>query len=317
MSQTDDIKQEAINLGFDLVGVTDASPLDSSHIERLKVWLSAGCAAQMTYMQRNFGKRINPGRLLEDAKSIVCVALNYHRQKRKAGQTDSASSQGRVANYAQFEDYHPFMKNLLRSLADFITKAAPTTPTFKICVDSVPIVERAFAQRAGLGFIGKNHMLINPRTGPEILLGEIITDIKLDPDKPMTTQCAACNKCIDACPTAALTPDKPLDVRKCISYLTIEHKGEIAPDLAEKISDRIFGCDNCILACPYYENAPWRKNKSFEHHPERAALEPNEILILSETDFNLRFANSPIKRASLKTLKRNANICLSNADQRI
>ena len=299
MSLAEQIKDKAIELGFDAVGITDASPLNAEQYGLLADWLAAGCAGQMSYMQRNLPCRTNPANLLENAKSVICVALNYTQPK----------LHGRIATYACYEDYHPFMKKLLRKL---IASVAGPNHKYKICVDSVPLAERALAVRAGLGFIGKNHMLINPELGPHIFLGEIITDLKLPTDQPHTGQCKNCDKCIQACPTAALSADAGFDARKCISYLTIEHKGPIPAALAEKIGDRLFGCDQCVLACPYYKDAPVCKNKDLKFHSGRASLATEPIRNMTESQFASEFADSPIRRLGLEGLKRNARICIAN-----
>ena len=271
MSLAEDIKQKALELGFDLVGITNASLIDAKQVKLLADWLKAGYAGQMNYMHRNFQKRINPAKLLEGAQSVICVALNYTPSETQPKSTEPDVPTGRVANYAQYKDYHSFIKQRLRKLTEFIISIADEDVSFKICVDSAPLAERALAARAGLGFIGKNHILINPELGPQIFLGEIVTTMKLQTDKPITGNCSDCNKCIDACPTGALGADGQFDANKCISYLTIEHsqggrpsaKGEIPEQLAEKIGDRLFGCDECVLACPYQQSAPVCKNAEF------------------------------------------------------
>jgi epoxyqueuosine reductase len=312
MSLSQDIKNKALELGFDLAGITDASPIDTEQAGLLSDWLNNGYAADMNYMLRNLEKRIDPAKLLDNAKSVICVGLNYKPPKHKPKLTHTTTLMGKVANYAQYEDYHPFIKKQLRKLTDFIVSMTETGHKFKICVDSAPLAERALAARAGLGFIGKNHMLINPELGPQILLGEIITTLKLPTDKPITTECPNCKKCIDACPTGALGPDGRFDASKCISYLTIEHKDRISPELAEKIGNRLFGCDECILVCPYYEDAPSCKNELFKFHPERAQLDLDWALNLNQQNFKVKFADSPIKRTGLERLKRNAGICNEN-----
>ena len=312
MSLAQDIKQKALELGFDLVGITDASPIDAKQIEFLANWLKSGFAGQMDFMHRNFEKRINPARLFEDAESVIAVGLNYKPPKQKQTPKNRTAPAGKVANYAQYEDYHLFIKKQLRKLIDFVGPIAGTCDKFKICVDSAPLAERALAARAGLGFIGKNYMLINPKLGPQILLGEIITTVKLQSDKPITSNCSNCDRCINACPSGALRADGQFDANKCVSYLTIEFKGQIPADLADKIADRLFGCDECVLACPYQENAPVCKNQQFKFYDDRAELNLEEILNLTEEQFETRFADSVIKRLGLAGLQRNARICLAN-----
>ena len=312
---TQEIKHKAIELGFDLIGITDASPIDNWQTELLSRWLKSGCAAQMSYLHRNFEKRTHPAILLENAQSVICVTLNYKPPTQKPKKPEPSVTMGKVASYAQYEDYHPFIKTRLRKLTEFMSSIAGRQHKFKICVDSVPLAERSLAQRAGLGFIGKNHMLINPTLGPQIFLGEIITTIKLSTDKPITENCSNCDKCIRACPTHALAPDGQFDANKCISYLTIEHKGPIIPALAKKTSDRIFGCDECVLACPYQKHAPVYKNKQLKFYNNRTCLDLNRILILTQREFDTEFFDSTIKRSGLERLKRNAQICLENINR--
>ncbi len=325
MSLAQDIKRKAIELGFDLVGVTGAWPIDAEQVEFLTGWLRSGYAGQMNYLHRNFEKRINPAKLLENARSVICVGLNYKPPKQKKKPANPVAPMGRIASYAQYEDYHVIIKKQLQKLIEFITTIAGREHKFKTCVDSAPLAERALAARAGLGFIGKNHILINPTLGPQIFLGEIVTTLKLSTDKyhglpardttakMAVVHCSNCDNCIDACPTGALGPDGQFDANKCISYLTIEYKGQISPDLAEKIGDRLFGCDECVLACPYQENAPVCKNKQFNFYNDRTNLNLQEILEMSEGRFQARFADSVILRPGLDRLKRNAQNCLMNS----
>ncbi len=315
MSLSKEIKLKAIELGFDLVGITDASPIDTRQVEMFSRWLKSGCAGQMSYLHNNFDKRTQPALLLENAQSVICAGLNYKPPKQNPKQPDITVPTGRVASYAQYEDYHPFIKERLYKLTEFIGSAGGQRHKFKICVDSVPLAERSLAARAGLGFIGKNRMLINPQLGPQIFLGEIITTIKLSTDKPIKQNCSNCDKCIGVCPTHALTPDGQFDANKCINYLTIEYKGRIPPELAEKTGDRIFGCNECVIACPYQNNAPVRKNKQFKLYNNRARLDLSRILNLTQQDFDAEFADSAIRRSGLERLKRNARICLENINR--
>jgi len=312
MNLSQEIKHKAIELGFDLIGITDASPLDTRHIELLRDWLKSGCAGQMSYLHNNFEKRTQPALLLENAQSVICVGLNYKPPKQNPKQPSPTVPTGKVASYAQYEDYHPFIKERLRKLTVFISSAGERQHKFKICVDSVPLAERSLAYKAGLGFIGKNRMLINPTLGPQIFLGEIITTLKLSTDNPITHKCSNCDKCITACPTSALTPDGQFHANKCINYLTIEYKGRIPSDMAKKIGDRIFGCNECIIACPYQKNAPTCRNKQFKLYNNRAKLDIRRILNLTQQDFDAEFTDSTIKRSGLERLKRNARICLDN-----
>jgi epoxyqueuosine reductase len=352
MNLTDEIKSKALELGFDLVGITHAGPIDSGQVKIFQSWLESGCAGQMAYMHNNFDKRTNPSQLVENAQSIIIVGLNYNpSEKVRLNRTQH----GQIASYACYEDYHNFIKKRLRELADFIVahdayneKWIPARvyplgagmtesstqinkrvtsneqrAAMKICVDSVPLAERALAVRAGLGFIGKNHMLINPELGCKIFLGEIITDLKLEIEEPSNTDrvrciapeestlCSSCDKCIMVCPTGALRQDGLFDAGKCINYLTIEHKGEIPLELSEKIGNKLFGCEDCINICPYQKNAPVCRNKQFKFYPERAQINPEEILNWDENLFKEKFSDSPVYRTGLDRVKRNAQICLT------
>ena len=312
------IKQKALALGFDLVGITDAAPLSADCLSRLLAWLDAGYAGTMTWMQNNLEKRVNPAKLLPGAKSVIVVALNYKTSQQplslraQRAQRSNLNHSGLVAAYAQYEDYHPFIKKLLRQLADFIIAQTGPGFKFKICVDSAPLFERALALKAGLGFIGKNHMLINPCIGPQILLGELITNLPLVCDKHIEESCPKCDKCVESCPTGALRPDGFFDASRCISYLTIESAHEIPADIAPKIGNRLFGCCECLLVCPYHQNAPSCANSQFAHYHDHAELNLDEILNLTESQFQSKFADSPLLRAGLPRLKHIAKICLNN-----
>jgi epoxyqueuosine reductase len=308
MSIDEKIKYKAIELGFDLVGLTDAGAIDARQVEYFEQWLCKGFAGQMSYMHRNLDKRINPTGLLENARSVIVTGLNYNRPG-FAPQINAGS--GRVASYACYQDYHQFIRERLYKLVDFISSLTDEDLRFKVCVDSAPIAERALAQRAGLGFIGKNRMLIKPNIGCKIYLGEIITTLELPPDESISAECSDCNQCIKACPTGALRHDEQFDASKCINYLTIEYKGQVPDELAKKIGDRLFGCEDCINACPYQKHAPLCRNEEFKFHTEQEFLNLNDILVLNEDSFNAKFKDSPIKRLGLEGLKRNAKICLA------
>jgi epoxyqueuosine reductase len=313
MDYTNTIKQQALVLGFDLVGVTAADVLEDAQRKHFVQWLAKGNAAGMDYLRNNIEKRFDPDKLLEGAKSILCVALNY-----KPSQSIPAGP-CRIADFALYEDYHEFIKQRLRVLAEFITQTvSEKSVQFKICVDSVPLAERALAQRAGLGWIGKNKSLIHPEFGCQLLLGELITTAELTPDEPFRENlCGDCVQCLRVCPTGALSDDDTFDGRKCISYLTIEHKGDIPSQLADKIGSRLFGCDQCISVCPFHKKAPTCSNKEFQFSHRRTTLRPENILNWIQEDFDSHFNNSSIKRLGLERLQRNAKICMENRPDRV
>lgn len=311
------INRKALDLGFDLVGITDTSSLPTSCFDRLAAWVDSGYAGQMTWMHQSIEKRVNPASLLPGAQSVIVVGLNYKPSSSlRAERSIAKQSQhfGNVASYARYEDYHPFIKKQLRKLVDFLIQTAGPGLKFKICVDSSPLLERALAERAGLGFIGKNHMLINPTFGPQLFLGEIISnlDLRVTNHEPRVTNCGSCDKCIAACPTGALRPDGRFDATKCISYMTIESAPEIPHDLAPRIGNHLFGCSQCLLACPYQQKAPSCSNTQFTYYPDRAQLNLNDILNLTEDQFQIKFAGSTILRPGLTRLKTTAKICLNN-----
>jgi epoxyqueuosine reductase len=314
MSLEDDIKKKAIELGFDLVGITDASSIDARQVELFTAWLNSGFAGQMNYMHKNLNRRFNPAEFLDNARSIIVVGLNYKTPKQKLTPLLQKNPTGKIVSYAQYEDYHPFIEKLLHELIDFIETKTAQEIRYKICIDSSPLAERALAVRAGLGFVGKNHMLINPKLGCQIFLGEIITSLKLLPDKPVSKDCADCNKCIEVCPTEALRTDGQFDANKCINYLSIEYKGDITPELSKKIDNCLFGCEECIITCPYHKSAPPCQNKKFKFYPDRTEYILKEILNLTTETFENKFCDSVINRLGLERLKRNALICLANVD---
>jgi epoxyqueuosine reductase len=271
----------------------------------------------MDYLRRSFEKRIDPASAvggLPGARSVIVVGLNYKPAKSQVRQEDGRAV-GRVAAYAQYEDYHGFIRRMLEKLIERIRLSCDANARFKICVDAEPLAERALAARAGLGFIGKNHVLTNLKIGPQILLGEVMTTLSLEadePSSPASSGCLKCDRCVAACPTGALRADGQFDARRCISYLTIEYKGQIAPELAEKVGNRVFGCEECILACPYQQRAPICVNTEFKFYSSRAQLDLRAISDLTQQEFDAEFLDSPIRRLGLEGLKRNGQICIEN-----
>jgi epoxyqueuosine reductase len=308
MSLEQEIKDQARTLGFDAVGITDTAPLGAEHVEHLERWLRSGCAGRLEYMHRNLEKRLHPAHLRKGAKSVIVVALNYRPPTQDAGGATCRGA-GRVAMYAQYEDYHAFLKALLRELAAFLCMRTRQQDRFKVCVDSAPLAEKALAVRAGLGFIGRNHLLIHPQLGPQIVLGELLTGVPLQPDPPAEGACLGCNRCIKACPTGALRSDGLLDATRCISYLT-QYGPEQAP--GGSTGNWLFGCDECLSVCPFHEKASACANRRFRFYPERARLSLPDVLEFTPETLAARFHDSPLRRLGLEGMKRNARRCLES-----
>jgi epoxyqueuosine reductase len=303
MSVEEKIKEKALSLGFDLVGITSADEIDGTQKDQFNNWLQNGFNGQMEFLARNVDNRFKPSSILPDVKSVICTAINY---KIEPQLTEKESLQ--IASYALYPDYHTFIKEKLSALVDFL-KSIYKNVMYKICVDSSAIAEKSIAMRAGIGFIGKNRLITNQKLGSFLLLGEIITNLKLEPDKPIEKQhCGVCKKCIEACPTGALR-ENGFDARNCISYLTIEHKSEIDEDLKSKIGRRLFGCEECLKACPYNIKSPICEKKQFGFEAKAVQLKIEEVLNWSKSDFDNFAKNSVMHRTGLDRIKRNALIC--------
>lgn len=300
------IRTKGIELGFDRVGFTSAAPLDSKYSALHHQWLQAGCAARMGYLYRNNDKRFAPAKLLDGAQSVICVILSYRALK--AELPDDVRPD--ICRYALYDGYHGFIKTRLHALAEFIQSLLPDRPLrFKACADSIPLAERALAHRAGLGFIGRNHLLIHPELGGQLWLGELLTTLPLKPDLPLETDvCENCGLCIAACPTGALAPDGTFDARKCLSYLTIEEPDEMSNAPAHILNSPLFGCDACMMACPCEKTAPPRSNPDLHFHPERLHISPEEIVNWTQADFDAAFKGSSLERLGLERLRRNARL---------
>jgi epoxyqueuosine reductase len=300
------IKSKALALGFDLAGIVPAEPAASSaFFER---WLAEGRHGEMGYLSRNVERRADPRHLLPGAKSIIVVACNYHADEPSPG-----LRQGRIARYALGDDYHDVIGGKLAALIEAIRALVPGAQA-KACVDTAPVLERELAQRAGLGWIGKNTMLLNRRFGQWLFLGEILLDVALRPDAPeIRDRCGRCTRCIAACPTHAIVAPRELDARRCISYLTIELKGPIPLELRPFIGNRIFGCDDCLEVCPWNRFAQQAREAGFSPRVDLTMPELLDLLELDEEEFQRRFARSPILRAKRRGLLRNVCVALGNA----
>jgi epoxyqueuosine reductase len=300
------IKAQAYGLGFDLAGITTLGP--ATTVNAFDAWLARGYAGEMSYMSRTAEKRRDSRLPIAGATTAIVVAMNY----------GGAEPAGPVARYARGDDYHDVVLEKLELLHRWIEERLGRPVVGKPYVDTGPLLERDLARRAGLGWFGKNTMLINPKAGSFFFLGALLVDLALQSDAPFATDhCGTCRRCLEACPTNALVEPGILDSTKCISYLTIELKGAIPEELRAKIGDLVYGCDICQSCCP------WNVRFSLDlNEPAFAAREAvagkdartfaREILALNDEDFRIAFKGSPMKRAKLRGLKRNAAVVLGN-----
>jgi epoxyqueuosine reductase len=305
-----EIKARAMSLGFDLVGIADASP--SKYRQYYRDWLDDGRAGTMQWLHRRFDERTDVTTYMPGAKSVICVAVNYHTS---LAPLPPASSNGKVARYALGDDYHEHMTAKLRALADWLRDIAPEAQT-RCGVDTAPIMEKELAARAGVGWIGKNTCVINPHIGSWLLLGEIVTTLDLPHDEPSIDRCGTCRRCIDACPTAAITAEYQLDARRCISYLTIEHRGDIEPNLKSQISDWLFGCDICQDVCPWNSKAPLAIAPELQPRFASGSLDVEQVQQWGDEEYRTTLRHSAMKRVKLPILQRNAHIVAANAAAR-
>jgi epoxyqueuosine reductase len=304
-----EVKQFARQLGFDLVGVCGASP--SAYRDYFRQWLDDGQAGTMEYLDRRFDERTDPSTYLPGARSVICVALNYHVVLEPVPDV-GREHHGRIARYALGDDYHELIKSRLYELADFIRSRAPQAQT-RCGVDTAPIMEKELAARAGVGWIGKNTCLINPQIGSWLLLGEIITTLDLPHDEPAIDRCGTCTRCIDACPTHAITDPYKLDARKCISYLSIEHRADdIRPELQKQIGEWLYGCDICQDVCPWNAKAPLALGPALQPRFASGTLDLRDVLAWRDDDYRAKLRGSAMKRVKLPVLQRNARIAIDN-----
>lgn len=299
------IKQEAVRVGFDLVGFTTAEPPHSG--PRYPDWIAEGYHGEMAYMARTAPQRLDPRDLLPSAHSIIVLGLNY-----APAELQIPGQRARVSCYAWGEDYHDLMRSHMRDLCHRVRERTGLSFATRICVDTAPLLERDLAQRAGLGWIGKNTNLINRQYGTWLFLGAILVDIDLPPDEPGRDRCGTCTRCIEACPTGALIAPRLLDARRCISYLTVELKGPIPRDLRSAVGDHLFGCDECLAVCPWNRFAPPCTKAGLTRRNDEILCDPERILTLSDEEFQRRFVSSPISRIGRSGLARNAAVVLGN-----
>ena len=298
--------QRSRELGFDDLRVTSAAPPSSG--ERFLAALAEGRHAEMAWLARNAEKRVDPEKVLPGARSVVTLAVSYQAPDPVPG----PGLRGIVARYARHADYHDVLAGPLKALSAEIDRLGGSGTRSLWYVDTGPILERDLAQRAGMGFVGKHTNLISPRLGNWFLISEILTTLEIEPDPPARNRCGSCTRCLDACPTGALPAPFTLDARRCISYLTIEHKGSIPLEFRSRIGARIYGCDDCLAACPWNRFA--REGSLMRPHRREGLAAPElvELLSLDEPGFRSRFAGTPMLRTKRRGLLRNVCVALGN-----
>lgn len=305
------VKELAHACGFELAGIASAAPADD--FGRFEAWRAAGMGGEMAYLTDRRGDlRSDPQNLLPGAQSILCVGKLYNTPHPHTLEMHDAG-RGWVSRYAWGADYHDVLRHGLDLLVERIGELHGQAFASKICVDTAPLLERSYARLAGLGWIGKNTCLINQQQGSWFFLGEVLLSIPLAPDMPPANRCGTCTRCIDACPTAAIVPDEggwKLDARRCISYLTIEKRGDIPTALAEQMGNHVFGCDICQDVCPWNGRSPVTAEPAFE--PQEFAPELDALSELHEDEFRARFRHSPVRRAKHAGLLRNVKIAMRN-----
>lgn len=306
---TEMIKAEAHALGFFACGVAKAGPVDSTVAAAFHKWISGGKHAGMAYMAANDDKRLDPRLLQPGTKSIVCVALNYAPPERMA------DGEYQIAAYAYGKDYHDIMKAKLHSLAGRIQDITDAPLRYRAFCDTAPVLERYWAVRAGLGWTGHNRQLIIPGAGSMFFLGELFLDIELDYDRPMPGRCGTCRACTDACPTKALS-DTGLDARLCLSYQTIENRGELSPAAANALGNRIYGCDRCQQACPWNRFSVPCDETELHPSPALLSMTKEKWNSLSADDYRRLFKGSAVKRAGYEGLTRNIRAAAENEKRR-
>lgn len=293
------IKNKAYELGFMLCGISKSEYMDQEAFW-LEEWLNKGYNGEMGYLNNYFDLRVDPSKLVPDSKSVISLAYNYYND------TEQLNKEApKISMYAYGRDYHKVVRKKLQTLFDYIRSIAGDIQG-RVFVDSAPVLEKSWAKRSGLGWIGKNSLLISPKKGSHFFLGEIILDLELLYDGPMRDYCGTCTRCIDACPTEAISPSGYfIDGSKCISYLTIELKTAIPDEFDNKMEGWAFGCDICQQVCPWNKFSTPHSEPDFYPKPDLIALSKREWKDITEEKFEKTFMGSPVKRTKYEGLKRN------------
>ena len=304
------LKAEARRLGFDACGIAKAERLDAE-AERLEQWLLEGRHASMQWMENHFEKRVDPRRLVDGAQTVISVLHNYHQSVDHASEPEV----GKISRYAWGDDYHDVLKEKLAALYHWLDEAVGGI-SGRAFVDSAPVLDKAWAARSGLGWVGKSTMLLNRELGSFFFIGELIVDVPLPADGPVPDYCGSCTRCLDACPTGALDAPYQIDANRCISYLTIEHRGAELPDgVSSEVGNWIFGCDICQDVCPWNKFSRPTREPRFLPRPGVTDTELREWVELDLEAFRARFRKSPVKRAKFEGFQRNVRTALANVTE--
>ena len=308
------IKLWSSELGFSSIGITD---IDLSQDQRyLEKWLEKDYHGEMKYMKRHGKKRSQPAELVEGTKRIISLSMNYLPENYNGLELLKEDKKAFVSGYARGRDYHKIMRSRLKKLVSKIK--VHSSHENRVFVDSAPVLEKALAQKAGLGWIGKNTLLLNKNAGSYFFLGEIYTDLELPIDEPeIVNHCGSCTSCMDVCPTKAFEGPNQLDARKCISYLTIEYKGSIKEELRPMMGNRIFGCDDCQIFCPWNKFLKITDEADFKPRHNLDDIDLSNLFMWSEEEFLKKTQGSPIRRAGYESWLRNIAIALGNAESSV
>lgn len=308
MTLTRDLKERALAEDFDLVGIAAAGPSHTaSHMES---WLEAGHHAGMRYMADTSIQRSHPQHLLDGCRSVVMVAMSYHSSLPESDQTPD-DDRVWISRYAWGRDYHRLIKKRIVRVGRWLAEQRPDC-AWRAVVDTAPLLEREWAARAGLGWIGKSTMLINQRLGSELFLGALLTDVALEPDPPETDHCGTCTACLDACPTDAFPKPRILDARRCVGYLTVEHRDEIPAELASLMKNMVAGCDRCNEVCPWTRKAPANLHPEFAPAEHRYRPKLEDLETLNEEGWKLWRQGSPLGRIPFEQLRRSLAVARAN-----
>ena len=307
-SVRDSIRNQALALGFDAVGFAKAEMAPEAQ-ENLRQFLAQGLHGEMDWLPAKADRRADPKVLWPDAKTVIVLGLNYGPDHDPLEETGDA----RISVYARHRDYHDVLKKKLKALARWIADAHKTE--VKVFVDTAPVMEKPLAQAGGIGWQGKHTNLVSRQLGSWLFLGEVFLALDLPADEPESDHCGECRRCLDTCPTQAFTAPYRIDARRCISYLTIEHKGPIPRDLRPLIGNRIYGCDDCLAVCPWNKFARAAASPELQARADLAAPDLSELAAMDDAEFRARFSGSPIKRIGRHRFLRNVLIAIGNSGQ--